>query len=372
MPLSEAEQQILIAAGKTGDLTQRRQAVAIVHRYSGADHEQARSLLATSFIDVTQPSFHLIPRGNAMTSELDFTEAYELLAERTHNFTDISANTLSSCLEADPRSLVPLRMIIGFTHNEMAVAMRLVAPDVAISGGRLKIFERTPVPTKPRSNRKQMISIAAHALRAVMEGEILFVPEEAAANFHSKLDKTDTKSGWTSVSRSATDGVPYSALLYQRYVGGAWRQVQDAYSEVKGDALLELPLTHMLTEESIPFYRSPQGASGARATAALFDLNPGPDFILPPTSPTVVIESKIGEDGGTVRDKASRIRNLADAAHARGLIACAVVDGKGWRERPNAMVDVVLATEGRTYTLSTMKFLLQIPEISSLARADLS
>jgi hypothetical protein len=98
----------------------------------------------------------------------------------------------------------------------------------------------------------------------------------------------------------------------------------------------------------------------------LFDLSPGPDFVLPPTSPTVVIESKVGEDGGTVRDKASRIKNLADAAHSKGLIACAVIDGKGWRERPNALADVVLATEGRTYTLSTIKYLLDVPEIAAL------
>lgn len=80
----------------------------------------------------------------------------------------------------------------------------------------------------------------------------------------------------------------------------------------------------------------------------------------------MIIESKIGEDGGTVRDKASRIKNLANAAKERGLVACAVVDGKGWRERPSALVDVVLATEGRTYSLSTLGHILAVPEIAEL------
>ena len=115
-----------------------------------------------------------------------------------------------------------------------------------------------------------------------------------------------------------------------------------------------------------PFWRTPSGASGASETSAKFGLSPGPDFVIPDTSPTVVIESKIGEDGGTVRDKASRIQSMSRAAAARGLVACAVVDGKGWRERPSALAEVIIATDGRTYTLNTIGLLLAIPEIQAL------
>ena len=80
----------------------------------------------------------------------------------------------------------------------------------------------------------------------------------------------------------------------------------------------------------------------------------------------MIIESKVAEDGGTARDKAARIKNAADAARDRGLLPCAVVDGKGWSERPNALVDVVIATEGRTYSLTTLPHLLDIPEIINL------
>lgn len=72
------------------------------------------------------------------------------------------------------------------------------------------------------------------------------------------------------------------------------------------------------------------------------------------------------EDGGTVRDKAARIGRLAEAAGARGLVTCAVIDGQGWRERPNALVDVVIATGGRTFSLNTLEQLLGVPESPAL------
>jgi hypothetical protein len=201
-----------------------------------------------------------------------------------------------------------------------------------------------------------------------MDGSLLTVPESSLPVFHSKLDKRDTRDGWKSVANDA-GGVPYSALLYQRYVGGVWRQVQDAYSEVKGDALLELPVKNLLEREGIPYYQAQRGAVGASQTAQQFEISPGPDFLLPDINPTVILESKIGEDGGTVRDKAARLQSLAAAGSQRGLVVCAVIDGKGWRERLNALADVVIATGGRTYTLRTLDQLLGVPEVAALREA---
>jgi hypothetical protein len=300
-----------------------------------------------------------------MTSEGAFAAAYEILEAETKAFTDISSSTLAAALQQEPASLAPLRMILGFTHNELAVAMNLLDPDVRATGARLKNFERRPRPGTAVASRSNLIASIVETVMALMERKLLAVPSTSAEVFHSKLDKRDTRSGWGSVASDA-HGVPYSALLYQRYVGGVWRQVQDAYSEAKGDALLERPLTVLLERERIPFYRSRTGASGAVETAQTFGINPGPDFLLPRESPTVVIESKIGEDGGTVRDKAARIARLATAASARGLVTCAVIDGKGWRERPNALVDVVIATGGRTYSLTTLDQLLGVPEVDAL------
>ena len=200
-----------------------------------------------------------------------------------------------------------------------------------------------------------------------MTGDLLPVPPRVDSYFHSKLHKRDTFGGWESV-RAHTAGVPYSALLFQRYVGGVWRQVQDAYSEIKGDAVLEFPLRDLLDAHSVPYHRTARGAAGAAETAQRFGVKPGPDFVIPDESPTLVVESKVAEDGGTARDKAARIRTLADAASGRGLNACVLIDGKGWTERPNALCDVVLATQGRTYTLATIEQILELPEIQALTR----
>ena len=265
-------------------------------------------------------------------------------------------------------TLAPLRMILGLTYNELAVAIGLTDAGPKTSGNVLKDFERKPVPATPTARQVHTRTLLAVAIaattQAVMSRTVLSVGEAVAAKFHSKLDKRDTLDGWTTVAADA-GGVPYSALLYQRYVGGVWRQVQDAYSEIKGDNLAELPVAAMLEAAGVPFWRTPSGASGASETSSKFGLSPGPDFVIPDKSPTVVIESKIGEDGGTDRDTASRIQSMARAASARGLVACAVIDGKGWRERPSALAEVIIATDGRTYTLNTIALLLSVPEIAA-------
>ena len=304
-----------------------------------------------------------------MASEHEFDAAYRKLAAHTGRFTRVDHRRLVATLTAEPSTLAPLRMILGFTYNELAWAMKLTWPGTTTRGDTLKKFERNPPPRQATPKRLTMIDTLVATVLAIMNGSILQVPQAAHQLFHSKLDKRDTSDGWNTVAADA-GGVPYSALLYQRYVGGVWRQVQDAYSEVKGDRLLEKPIANLFEKHGIPHYRSASGATGAARTAELFGLSPGPDFVLPEESPTVIVESKVGEDGGTVRDKAARIKNMADVAKARGLLACAVVDGKGWSERTTALADVVIATEGRTYSLATLSHLLEIPEIAALRTTD--
>ena len=303
-----------------------------------------------------------------MASENEFDTAYQTLARHTNSFLNVDRQSLRVALTTDPSTLAPLRMILGFTYNELAWAMKLTRPGTTTRGDTLRKFERNPAPRQMASKRSELVETLVATVLAIMNGSILQVPPAVQQFFHSKLEKRDTSDGWRTVATDA-GGVPYSALLYQRYVGGVWRQVQDAYSEVKGDRLLERPIANLFDDHGIPYYRSASGATGAARTAEIFGFSPGPDFVLPEETPTVIVESKVGEDGGTVRDKAARIKNMADMAKARGLLACAVVDGKGWSERINALADVVIATEGRTYTLTTLPQLLEIPEIAALRTA---
>lgn len=367
MSLTERERSAILAAGQSPLQTERGQAVALVLGKRGADQDEAKKLLAQGYLATTQPSFHLVPRGNAMTPETSFESAFRVLDSATAGFTNVNEESLRRALMTDPAALAPLRMVIGFSPKELAVAMQLIEPERKATENRLKNLERRPAPSIPRPGRDEFIRWIARTVLAVMERRILSVPDAAKATFHGKLDKRDTAQGWADVAAHAEHGVPYWALLYQRYVGGVWRQVLDAYSEVKGDELLELPIARLLTREGIPFHRAGRGATGATETAQLLGITPGPDFALPgPAAPTVIIESKIGEDGGTVRDKAARISSLARAADNRNIAACAVIDGKGWRERPAAVAEVVIATRGRTYSLQTLPDILEVPEIAAL------
>ncbi len=365
MALSDSEERILRAAGSDPSPVARLQAVGVALAKHGEEAEASRALLTQSYLTHLSPSFHLVPRGDSMFEEDAFAEAYEALAKGTDNFTRVDETTLKATLLECPSALAPLRMILGLTHNELAVAIRLHDPESKVAGGSLKSLERSAAQGRPTATRQRTVASITGAVLAMMNRDLLTVPPRLTTYFHSKLDKRDTASGWQSV-RDHTGGVPYSALLFQRYVGGVWRQVQDAYSEIKGDAVLEIPLQDLLDAHGVPYHRTKRGPAGAAETRARFGLKPGPDFIIPDDSPTLVIESKVAEDGGTARDKAARIRNLVTAATERGLRACALIDGKGWTERPNALCDVILATQGRTYTLSTIEQILELSEIQAL------
>lgn len=108
MPLSESERALLTSAATTDDPTRRRQAVATLLSKRGSDETEARALLGFSFLTVTQPSFHLIPRGNAMASQDDFASAYDALAAATDNFAVVDSATLTDAILATPRALIPL------------------------------------------------------------------------------------------------------------------------------------------------------------------------------------------------------------------------------------------------------------------------
>lgn len=367
MPLSDSEAQAIDPAGLSSDQSIRGRAVATVLGKHGDELAVARRRLAESYLQATAPSFHLIPRGDAMVPHTAFGDAYSTLSSATQGFQVVTAETLVAALSDDPRALAPLRMITGLTLKELAVSIRL-ATSVSTTEPSLRALERGAAPPRPGTaqaqRRGELLQRIADTVIAVVERRILAVPEAVAASFHSKLDKRDTERGWTTVLRDARDGVPYAELLYQRYVGGVWRQVQDAYSEVKGDAILELPLEQILIAERIPYHRSAGGATGAVATSRRYGIEPGPDFLIPEENPAVIIETKVVEDGGSARDKAARIQRLSEIAGARGLVLCAVVDGKGWAERPQALADVVIATQGRTFSLSTLRHVLAVPEVA--------
>ena len=145
MSLSVADEAAILEAGTTSDQAIRGRAVAIVLAQQVDDRQAARRLLALSYLQATQPSFHLIPRGDAMLPTDRFEAAYEALAAGTHGFQDIEVETIAHVLVSAPSALAPLRMITGLTLKELAVAVRL-ASGVIVSDASLRTWERELAP----------------------------------------------------------------------------------------------------------------------------------------------------------------------------------------------------------------------------------
>jgi hypothetical protein len=90
-----------------------------------------------------------------------------------------------------------------------------------------------------------------------------------------------------------------------------------------------------------------------------------PDFIIPDEfNPKVVIEAKVTEDDGTVRDKVTRVQHLA-ALRTEGaaldqpkfeVVAC--IAGRGFGVRREDMKKLILATRGKVFTLQNMRQLI--------------
>ena len=365
MPLSQREIAVLEEAGSTPSAAARQEAAEIFLGTPPADRNAAAALLARGYRDKMGPAFHLIARGGAVEGEAAFTALFEELVSATKGFTSTEREVFVALLRKEPGVLAPLRMILGLTRQEMTAALRIVNKDARTSTQTLRKFEQGGPPTRMQSPRRRLIEDIATAVTAIMERRILQVPDRLARDFHSNLDKRDTIDGWRSVAESL-DGVPYSALLYQRYVGGVWRQVQDRYSEAKGDALLEQPFMELLGENGIGHHRTGPGWGGSKETKERYGLDPAPDFVIPASKPTLAVDAKVGEDVETVVDKADQIEKMASAASAAGLRPCAVIEGYGWVNRTNALARVMKATEGRTYTLATLDQFLDLPEVAAL------
>ena len=367
MSLTQREATLLEAAGTTSSAAARQEAAALLLATPVGGRTQASALLLRGYRRQMQPAFHLIAHVDPQEGEAAFTGRYHRLVSATKGFTRTEPKVISTLLREEPATLGPLRMILGMTRQEMAAAVRAVSSESRASTQTLRKFEREEKPPRLLSQRRRLIDDLATAVTAVMERRVLRVPDAIADQFHSNLDKRDTVDGWRSVAASSR-GVPYSALLYQRYIGGVWRQVQDAHSESKGDAMLERPFRELLQAHGISHHHTGPGAAGPKETKALYGISPVPDFLIPATSPTLAVEAKVGEDGGTVLDKTDHIEAIAAAASATGVGLCALLEGQGWLDRSTALARVIVATEGRTYTLTTMHYLLDLPELAGLRR----
>ncbi len=95
-----------------------------------------------------------------------------------------------------------------------------------------------------------------------------------------------------------------------------------------------------------------------------------PDFLIPDhVAPDVAIEAKITNDDGTARDKVDRIVNLVTESRRRvesggkpfQVVAC--IDGHGFGVRKERMRRLLLALDGKVFTLGTLDALVDHTDI---------
>lgn len=290
--------------------------------------------------------------------------AYQAAHEGTAGFTAVTRPDLVRAIRQRPESLQAFRLLLGLTQAEFAEACALAAAEqelAEVSKGRVASIEAGSAPGIPQ------VETCAAVIDLLMSGELF--PAQTVGILRRKLDKPDTAEGWESVRRYAAEGVPLAMLLHQRAYGGAFRQLLDSTSTLRGD-LLEDPVEELFTRAGIPHLRTGSHNQGEIEDRFGLTVRPAPDFVVfdPSTGALrAMLEVKGANDGGTARDKAARFRGLrAEANRLGGVPLFAVLAGVGWRRTQDALGPVIRDTDGRTFTIATLPEMLEVEPFPGL------
>jgi hypothetical protein len=300
--------------------------------------------LAKEYTRYLTPMFNLIPWDDQLLVRPErFQEIYSIAADATNNFSQVDVERLTETLASHPETLLVFRTISGYRVQELAYAIEFRV-GIKVSEGTIKKLEAGRKPSTP--SQQQHLAGIAKAIFEAVQGTLLPRPT-GITGFIDRSAKFDTLDGWSGVAHHASEGVPYSTALYERYLGRPFAYAVDALSGRKAD-LLEKPIQSLLEAHGISHYRS-------KPIDKIPGFEQAPDFLIPgQDSPRVVIEAKLAEDGGTARDKAARIERLARITDRVGATLIAVVDGKGFFRINDVLAPILRATRGATFTLSTL------------------
>ncbi len=308
--------------------------------------------------------FLVMPKGSGFVDYTTFEQGYELLKRSTEAFTHLSDASLLSAVMEMQVSLIVIRTILGFTPPEWAyITTQMQGAEIPQGFARSLDRKARMSPAQPlRSGEKSTQRVKAMltaAAQLMKDG----APEVKTGHLH-RLDKADTSEGLRSISAVANLGVPYSMLLYERFLGRPFAGHRDSVSELVGD-IIETAVEEVLTRAGISFRKTKRAE-----TIPGFDQ--APDFVIPSEfNPKVVIEAKLTEDDGTARDKVTRIQHLAQlsAPDISGgkqkfeVIAC--IAGRGFAVRRADMKKLILATNGKVFTLQYLDMLVECTALSA-------
>lgn len=359
-----------------GTFTQRIQQIRLVpQRHGTEDHGTIYAAVARElYMPHLAPDFAYIHESPFYETE-HFFAAYEVAARLTEGFTRVSEAELQAVLLECPRTLLVFRTLLGLTKDEFAHSTLLAGgPDelAALTAAQIDTLERSAIDYQ-RPNTAAALTkataqaqVAARTITMAMDGELF---GDAPDGLKSKQRKPDTENGWASVRNFAANGVPLRVFLHQRHYGGAFRQVLDATSTLRGD-LIEDAVEALFIARGISFIRT--GSHNQADIARRFEVHvtPAPDFVVyDPADDTLkaMLECKGTNNGGTARDKALRFRSLkAESVRLGGVPLIAVLGGIGWARINDALGPVVRDTDGRVFTLSTLASMLEVAPFPGL------
>lgn len=141
---------------------------------------------------------------------------------------------------------------------------------------------------------------------------------------------------------------------------------RDSVSELVGD-VIESAIEDVLSKARVSYRKT-------KREERILGFDQAADFITPSEfNPQVVIEAKLTEDGGTARDKVTRVQHLAElsrrsASAGNGrfeVIAC--IGGRGFGVRREDMRKLLLATRGKVFTLKTLDRLVGCSRLRQFA-----
>lgn len=316
--------------------------------------------------DSVQPIFLTLPRGSGFVEREQFEEAYDILAEKTDEFEDWNFESVWSAYQEDKLVFVVLRTILAVTPPEWE-DLTTEARDVDISQGAARRIDgeiRRGEGKSRQQGTKDMI-------RALMETAVEKIEEpvpDTADDVIHRFDLIDRQEGIESVRRAHEQGIYYN-LLRERYLGRPFASHVDSVSDERGD-LMEDAVKDVLEDAGVPYEEDLDTGDDAQKA----------DIYIPTRrDPAVKIEAKIANDGGTMRDKAARVSNLARQAREKGsggewafqVVAC--VDGRGFSERYRESKELIENTQGKVFTFDTLEDLIEytaIREYVGIASTD--
>lgn len=300
-----------------------------------------------------ESDFMAMPRGKGFIEFPVFERGYEALKLATQGFQDMNPDKIMEAMNKSPLILIILRSILGFTPPEWAyVTTQRTATEVSQGFARSLDRNIRLNPLKPLSQSE----ITVKRVRALIIAACQLITSpfpDTDVDKINRLDKADTRQGLAGLRNLAGIGVPYSMLLYERFLGRPFAGHRDSVSDLIGDSL-ETAIEELLTRSGISYRKT-------KRAEKITGFDQTPDFIIPSEfNPQVVIEAKITEDDGTARDKVTRIQHLGElssffAANGKTsfeVIAC--IGGRGFGVRREDMKKMLLATRGKVFTLQTL------------------